>query len=116
MERPSEVLRSSPKPRDHSISMFGRLCYQKLKREADAPQSMLDCNPWQAKFSFLFEREFEEPCLVFIFWHTGELLLKNLERKRHFSPPLKHISPGVRWKTPVCLGKALTKMPWKEIH
>lgn len=61
------MLRSSPKPRDHSISVFGRLCYQKLKREADAPQSMLDCNPWQAKFSFLFEREFEEPCLVFIF-------------------------------------------------
>lgn len=67
METPSEVLSNSQEPRDHSTPEFCRLCHQELKREADAAQSVLDCSPWQAKFSSLFEREFEEPRLVFLF-------------------------------------------------
>lgn len=66
IETPSEVLSNSQEPRDHSTSEFCRLCHQELKREADATLSMLNCSPWQAKFSSLFEREFEEPCLVFL--------------------------------------------------
>lgn len=52
---------------DHSTSEFCKLCHQELKREADTALSALDCSPWQAKFPSLFERDFEEPCLVFLF-------------------------------------------------
>lgn len=67
METPSEVLSNSQGPRHHSTSGFCRPCHQELKREADAAQSVLNCSPWQAKFSSLFEMEFEEPCLIFLF-------------------------------------------------
>lgn len=50
-ERSSEVLSFSQEPGDHSTSVFGRLCHRELKREADAPQRVLDGNPWQAFFS-----------------------------------------------------------------
>lgn len=67
METLSEVLSNSQELRDHSTSEFCRVCHQELKGEADAAQSVLDCSPWQAKFSCLFKGEFEEPCLVFLF-------------------------------------------------
>jgi len=87
LQRPSDVLSSSQEPRDHSTFVFGRLCHRELQR-AGAPQSMVDCNPWQAKFSpSLSGREFEERCLVFIFiWAYWCALAQKPGRKKAFQP------------------------------
>lgn len=92
MERPSEVLSNSQYPRDHSTSVFGRLCHRERKGEADAPPSVLDCSPWQAKFSSLFERESEEPCPVFVFIWTywGAFALKPGRQKAFQSTSETH--------------------------
>lgn len=81
------MLSSAPEPRDHSTSVFVRLCHRELEREADAPQRVLDSNPWHAKFSSLFKREFEEPYLVSIFiWAYWGALAQKPGRKKAFQP------------------------------
>lgn len=50
----------------------------------------LDCSPWQAKFSYsLFEKKFEEPCLVLIFSFCLGILggfAQKPGRKKAFQP------------------------------